>query len=154
MLCSTRRMLYYFRMLPQGRLLFGMRGDLSGSEASAAGFAAKLRRHLGTAFPEWRDIPLDHFWRGPVCMTRARRPSVALLPDDPTVACAFGWHGSGVNGATLGGRLAAGLLAGGNAEIPAPMRGLPPRIPLPGLRRLWLAGFLAAYRLRDRFEAG
>ncbi len=152
-LCSARRMLYYFRMLPQGRLLFGMRGDLSGSEASAGRLADRLRAHLGQAFPHWRDIPLEHFWRGPVCMTRALRPSIGLLPDDPSVAFAFGWHGSGVNGATLGGRLAAGLLAGDNRETtPAPMRGLPPRIPAPGLRKVWLGAWLAAYRVRDRLD--
>ena len=152
-LCSLRRMLYYFRMLPQGRLLFGMRGDLSGSAASAQRMAQALRAHLGRAFPAWRDVALDHFWRGPVCMSRALRPSLGALPDDPTVFHAFGWHGSGVNGATLGGRLVAGLIAGDNAPIPTPMRGLPPPIPLPGLRRVWLAAWLAAYRARDWWEA-
>jgi glycine/D-amino acid oxidase-like deaminating enzyme len=153
-LCSLRRMLYYFRMLPQGRLLFGMRGDLSGARASEGAMRARLLRHIGTAFPAWRDVPLDHFWRGPVCMTRAYRPSVGATADDPTVFHAFGWHGSGVNGATLGGRLLGETIAGANAErIPAPMRGLPPRIPLPGLRRLWLGAWLAGYRALDWWEA-
>jgi glycine/D-amino acid oxidase-like deaminating enzyme len=153
-LCSLRRMLYYFRMLPQGRLLFGMRGDLSGARDAEPELRARLANHIGRAFPNWGAIPLDHFWRGPVCMTRAYRPSIGATPDDPTVFHAFGWHGSGVNGATLGGRLLGEMIAGANAErIPAPMRGLPSRIPLPGLRRLWLGAWLAGYRARDWWDA-
>ncbi len=152
-LCSLRRMLYYIRMLPQRRLMFGMRGDLSGSAARAPAMRARLRRHIARAFPAWRGVGLDHFWRGPVCMTRAYRPAIGALPDDPSVFHAFGWHGSGVNGATLGGRLLGETIAGGNAEIiPAPMRGLPPRIPLPGLRRLWLGAWIAGYRALDWWE--
>ncbi|TVQ54139.1 MAG: FAD-binding oxidoreductase [Rhodobacteraceae bacterium] len=153
-LCTTRRMLYYFRMLPQRRLLFGMRGDLDGSAASAPRFAAHLRAHMARMLPEWRDVELEHFWRGPVCMTRAYRPAVGRLPDDPTVFHAFGWHGSGVNGAAVAGRLLAAVIAGADeATIPAPWRGLPPRIPLPGLRKVWLGGMLALYRAKDAMEA-
>jgi hypothetical protein len=32
------------------------------------------------------------------------------------------------------------------------MRGLPPRIPAPGLRKVWLGAWLAAYRVRDRLD--
>lgn len=153
-LCTTRRMLYYFRMLPQRRLLFGMRGDLDGSAASAPRYAAHLRAHMARMLPEWGGVELEHFWRGPVCMTRAYRPAVGRLPEDPTVFHAFGWHGSGVNGANVAGRLLAGVIAGEpETAIPAPYRGLPPRIPLPGMRKLWLGGMLALYRARDALEA-
>jgi glycine/D-amino acid oxidase-like deaminating enzyme len=146
-------MLYYLRMLPGGRLMFGMRGDLSGADAAAPRWRARLASHLAGMFPRWAHVPLTHFWRGPVCATRAHAPAVGRLPDDPTVFHAFGWHGSGVNGANLAGRLLAGVIAGADeAGIPAPFRGLPPRIPLPGLRRLWLGATLAAYRALDAFD--
>ncbi len=153
-LSNTRRMLYYWRMLPQRRLLFGMRGDLSGSRASAPRWRGRLAAHLARAYPEWRDIPLEFFWRGPICATRALTPAVGRLPDDPSVFHAFGWHGSGVNGAQLGGRLLAEVITGApDATIPALWRGLPPRIPLPGLRPLWLGAMLAAYRAADAWDA-
>jgi glycine/D-amino acid oxidase-like deaminating enzyme len=152
-LCNTRRMLYYWRMLPERRLLFGMRGDLTGANVFEARWRARLQHNLGRAFPEWRDIPLTHFWRGPICATRAFAPAVGRLSDDPTVFHAFGWHGSGVNGAQVAARLLAEVVAGApESIIPALWRGLPPRIPLPGLRPLWLGATLALFRLRDRLE--
>ncbi len=153
-LANTRRMLFYWRMLPQRRLLFGMRGDLTGAEAAAPRWRARLAASLARAFPGWADIPLTHFWRGPICATRAHAPAVGRLPDDPSVFHAFGWHGSGVNGAQTAGRLLAEtIVSGDEAAIPALWRGLPPRIPLPGLRTLWLAGAIAGFRLADALEA-
>lgn len=153
-LTNTRRMLYYWRMLPQRRLLFGMRGDLGGARASAPCWRARLAAHLARAYPGWRDIPLEFFWRGPICATRALTPAVGRLAEDASVFHAFGWHGSGVNGAQVGGRLLAAVIAGApETTIPALWRGLPPRIPLPGLRRLWLGATLAAYRAADAWDA-
>ncbi|MFN3614527.1 MAG: NAD(P)/FAD-dependent oxidoreductase [Rubrimonas sp.] len=153
-LANTRRMLYYWRMLPQRRLLFGMRGDLTGADASGPRWRDRLRRHLARAFPHWADIPLTHFWRGPICATRAYAPAVGRLPDDPTVLHAFGWHGSGVNGAQVAGRLLARVALGEQEDvIPALWRGLPPRIPLPGLRPVWLTAMLAGYRALDAWDA-
>lgn len=153
-LANTRRMLYYWRMLPQGRLLFGMRGDLTGAEASAPRWRDRLRRHIARAFPRWADIPLTHFWRGPICATRAYAPAVGRLADDPTVLHAFGWHGSGVNGAQVAGRLLARVALGEpETVIPALWRGLPPRIPLPALRPVWLSATLAGYRAMDGWDA-
>jgi glycine/D-amino acid oxidase-like deaminating enzyme len=153
-LANTRRMLYYFRMLPQRRLLFGMRGDLGGSEASAPVFRARVAEHVGRMFPRWRDVSLEYFWRGPVCATRAYAPAVGRLADDPTVFHAFGWHGSGVNGAQVAGRLLAEVIAGApEATLPAPFRNMPPRIALPGLRTLWLGAMLTRFRIEDAWEA-
>jgi glycine/D-amino acid oxidase-like deaminating enzyme len=153
-LATPVRMLCYFRMLPQNRLLFGMRGDLDGSEAGAPKWRARLETNLARMFPAWPGVGLEYFWRGPICATRALSPAVGRLPDDPGVYHAFGWHGSGVNGAQVAGRLLADVIAGAaETTIPAPYRGLPPRIPLPGLRRLWLGATLAVYRLADAIDA-
>jgi glycine/D-amino acid oxidase-like deaminating enzyme len=149
---TDRRLLYYARMLPQGRLLFGMRGDLSGAEADAPRLRRRLRAHMDWMFPQWRDVALEFFWRGPVCMTRAQRPAVGRLEDDAGVFHAFAWHGSGVAAASAGGRLLAGLMLGANRAIPAPFAGLPPRIPLPGLRRLQLRAALTLYRGLDALD--
>jgi glycine/D-amino acid oxidase-like deaminating enzyme len=149
-LANTRRMLYYFRMLPQGRLLFGMRGDLDGSTASAPRMRARIAAHVARMFPGWADVAIEHFWRGPVCATRAYAPAVGRLADDPTVHHAFGWHGSGVNGAQVAGRLLADAIVEGRDDaIPTPFRNTPPPIPLPGLRRLWLGAMLTLYRAAD-----
>ena len=148
---DTRNLLVYLRMLPEGRLMFGMRGDLTGSEAGARKMRARLERRIAEQFPGWAGIPLDYFWRGPICATASYTPAVDRLEDDPSVFHAFGWHGSGVNGAQVGARLLADVIAGDPLEsIPSPWRGRAPALPLPGLRPLYVALALTQQRIQDR----
>ncbi len=150
---DTRNLLVYLRMLPEGRLLFGMRGDLTGSDAGARTMRARLERRIAEQFPGWAGIPLDHFWRGPICATASYTPAVGRLADDATVFHAFGWHGSGVNGAQVGGRLLADVIAGDPLEsIPAPWRGRAPALPLPGLRPVYVGLALMQQRVQDRLS--
>lgn len=150
---DTKNLLVYLRMLPEGRLLFGMRGDLTGSETGARTMRARLERRIAEQFPGWAGVPLDHFWRGPICATASYTPAVGRLEDDATVFHAFGWHGSGVNGAQVGGRLLADVIAGDPLEsIPGPWRGKAPALPLPGLRPLYVALALTQQRIQDRLS--
>ncbi|MEO0993038.1 MAG: FAD-binding oxidoreductase [Pseudomonadota bacterium] len=149
-MCDTRHLLAYFRLLPDRRLLFGMRGDLRGSDTVAKRMHARLRRRLASALPGCAGAETDYFWRGPVCTTRSLRPSIGMLETEPTVFHAFGWHGSGIGMATLAGRLVGEAIAGDTPRIPTPWQGLPPRIPLPGLRPLYVGAMMAAYALADR----
>ena len=148
---DTRNLLAYFRMLPEGRLLFGMRGDLRGSDAGAARMRRRVAARLAAAFPGWADAEIEHFWRGPICATPRLTPAVGRLAEAPSVHHALGWHGSGINMGTLAGRLIADAIATGDeTAIPAPWRGLPPRLPLPGLRPAYVGAAMAGYRVLDR----
>lgn len=148
---DTRNLLAYFRLLPDHRLLFGIRGDMFGADSARERMLRKLRERLAVDLPGFAAAETAHFWRGPVCMTRRLTPSIGQLPDEPTVFHAFGWHGSGINMGTLAGRLIAGCLAGDTADtVPAPWRGLAPRLPLPGLRPLYVGAAQILYRLEDR----
>ena len=150
---DTKNLLVYLRMLPEGRLLFGMRGDLRGSATGAGKMRGHLIRRVGEQFPGWADIPVEFFWRGPICATARYTPSIGQLPDDPSVSHAFGWHGSGVNGAQVGGRMLADVIAGAPEDtVPSPYRGLAPRLPMPGLRPLYVGFALAQQRLADVFS--
>ncbi len=147
---DSRHLLSYFRLLPEGRFLLGMRGDLRGSELGAARMRRAVSARIAEQFPALAQAEITHFWRGPVCATASMSPSVGLLRDDPTIGHAFAWHGSGITGAQLGGRLLAEVIAGKNADhIPAPMRGLPPRLPFPGLRALYVGTMFGLYRISD-----
>lgn len=147
---DTKNLLVYLRLLPEGRLLFGMRGDLTGSEAGAQAMQKRLERRMAECFPGWAGVPLDHFWRGPICATVSYTPALGAMRDDPTVFHAFGWHGSGVNGAQVGGRLIAEVAAGADiATIPGPFRGRAPALPLPGFRPLYVGAALAMQRIED-----
>jgi glycine/D-amino acid oxidase-like deaminating enzyme len=148
---NTRRLLFYYRMLPDGRFLFGARGDLTGTPEDGLRMRAVMERRLGEVFPHWRDVPITHYWRGFVCMNARLTPAIGQMPDDSSVYFALAYHGDGVSAAPWAGRAIAQLLGGTASfqDIPAPFRGIPPRIPFPSLRRWYLGAALGYYHLRD-----
>ncbi len=150
-LINARKLLFYYRMLPDNRLLLGARGDLTGAPADGARMRAWMTRRMGEVFPAWRDVEIDYFWRGLICMSRRLAPSAGRLDDDPSVFYGLGYHGNGVNCAPWTGMKLAAMVAGRERpeDLPAVLRGLPPRFPLPGLRLKYLAAALRWYRFRD-----
>jgi glycine/D-amino acid oxidase-like deaminating enzyme len=153
--CNTRELLFYFRLLPDKRFLFGARGDLTGRPEHGERMGRWLAGRLGQVFPAWREVPVEHFWRGLVCMTRKLAPSIGRLADDPTVWYALGYHGNGVNTAPWAGRLLARLIAGAASperDVPAVFAGLPAGFPMAGLRLWVLRGAQAYYRFQDDFR--
>ena len=139
-LSNTRTLLFYYRLLPDRRLLFGARGDASGTPAAGERMQTWLTRRLGEVFPAWREVEVSHFWRGFVCVTRDLTPAVGRLEEDPSVFYGFGYHGNGVNAAPWTGRALARMIAGAGeaeTELPEILRGPARRFPLPALR-LWL----------------
>lgn len=132
---NSRRILNYYRMLPDGRFMFGGRGRGRGTPAHEQRTIDGLRAMLGTVFPGWRDVAIDFGWQGFVCFTGSLRTTIGRLDDDPTVYFGHGYHGNGVSNATWAGRYLAGLIGRGNAPaVPVMVRGLGKRFPLPGLR--------------------
>lgn len=151
-ICNTRKLLFYYRLLPDRRLLFGARGDLSGRPGDGARMRAWMTRRLGEVFPAWQDVEIECFWRGLVCMSRKRLPSVGRLADDPSVWYGIAYHANGVNTAPWTGMMLARAIAGKAdlaVDLPVTLRGLPAPFP-PGVsRRLALRGAYLWYRMRD-----
>jgi glycine/D-amino acid oxidase-like deaminating enzyme len=149
----TTRMLHnYFRLLPDRRFLIGGRGDFHGSERSGRLMRARLEARFRELFPRWGAVPVSHFWRGLVCVTRRLSPCIGRLPDDDSVWFGFGYHGNGVCNAPWAGMMIAKNLAGANrdlAGIPGIMRGLSTGFVFPGLRLWMLRAAYAYYRIRD-----
>lgn len=150
-LVNARRMLFYYRKLPDDRILLGARGDLTGRPEDGARMRQWMERRFGEVFPAWRDVETEYFWRGLVCMSRSLAPSIGRLADDPSVFYGFGYHANGVNTAPWAGQRIAAMIAGKETEddLPAVVRGLPARFPFPSLRPRYLAAALAWYRLTD-----
>jgi glycine/D-amino acid oxidase-like deaminating enzyme len=153
---EARNLYVYFRMLPDRRLLLGGRGDATGEPRLAGRMFDRLQRRIAEIWPHWRDVTITHRWRGLICVTYGLRPSIGKFPDDPTIMFGFGYHGNGVNTATWTGRELAYWLAGSNASdriepqhLPALVRGLRPRFPIPGLRRTYARLGTMAYKLLD-----
>ena len=150
--CSnTRRLLFYYRLLPDKRFLFGARGDLTGHPADGALMRQTMEQRLGEVFPHWKHVPITHYWRGFVCMTARLTPAIGQMPDDKSVYFALAYHGDGVSAAPWAGRALANIIGGKNsfAEIPAPFIGIPPAFPFPSLRRWYLRAALGYYRFQD-----
>ena len=150
---NARRLLNYFRRLPDGRFLFGGRGDVIGSPARERQTYAWLERRLREIWPAWRDVAIDYRWHGLICTTATLRPSIGRLEDDDSVFFGFGYHGNGVNTATWTGQQLAEW-AGRNRQpegLPDIVNGLSRRYPLPAFRRSFLRFALFAARQLDRF---
>ena len=151
-ICNTRELLFYYRLLPDRRLLFGARGDTSGRPEEGARMRSWLTRRLGEVFPAWREVPISHFWRGLVCVSRKLAPSLGRLEEAPGVWYGFGYHANGVNTAPWAGMMLARAITGSNRDLellPAVMRGLPQRFPLAALRLWALRAAYLYYRWQD-----
>lgn len=156
---TAKRILNYYRLLPDGRMLFGGRGHSTGSDEGAARTFDALEKRFRRLWPAWRNIPFEYRWHGLICITLRLTPSLGRLQDDPSVLFAYGFHGNGVNTATWCGRqLAEWLAARGVAgdeppkSLPVMVRGLSPRFPVAKLRLNYLQTRLALFRLQDAVD--
>lgn len=146
---NTRAHLSYLRLLPDNRLLFGGRGDTTGKPTDGAAMRALLERRLGALFPAWKNVEIAHFWRGFIAATARLTPALGELPDDPSISYAFGCHGNGIAFMTWAGRMLAEGILGRQPVMPAPIRGLPPRFPLPATRIWQLRALIAGAYVQD-----
>ncbi len=153
LIANSRKLLFYIRLLRDGRLLFGARGGLDASPAAFAGRRAWMERRLGEKFPAWRGVSIDYAWWGLVCLARDLLPHLGWLDEARTTLGAWAYHGSGVAFATMFGRAAASRLAGREPDPPLPtfVLGAPPRFPVPGLRLQALRAAYLGYGVRDEW---
>jgi len=148
---DTRNLLHYFRLMPDNRFLFGMRGGLLASSTAEAGITARARAHFDTMFPAWRDVETPHSWSGMVCFSANRVPYCGPIPDLPGAYAGFAYHGNGVAMASYTGALLADLVQDKPTRHPHPavMQANAPRFPLGRLRRALLPAGYALAGLRD-----
>jgi len=149
---NSRNLLSYYRRLPDGRILFGGRGDTQGTATAGGCQAAETLKALTNVMPALSDARIAFAWRGLVCLTARRTLAVGVDPDDASVAFAFGCHGSGTATMPWAGRLAADLVTGAAREtdVPAVFRGLPQKLPPSNaVLRLGLRATYGIYGLRD-----
>lgn len=107
---DTRHLLHYFRLMPDNRMLFGVRGGLIASAQSERRAVARARRDFDKMFPAWRDVETPHAWSGLVCIARGRMPFVGEIPDTPGMFASLCYHGNGVAMASYCGALLADLV--------------------------------------------
>ncbi len=146
---DTRNLLYYFRRLPDDRIMFGGRGQILDSAGSRAAQRDFLLKELVRKAPALARLTVEHDWAGWVCITADQMPHVHHAEDDPSVVYALGYQGSGVSFALHAGKLLADRLSGKPLPALPPAFTPLPRFPLPFLRRLAQRAAFLWWRLRD-----
>lgn len=146
---DTRNLLHYFRLMPDRRFLFGMRGGLFSSPGSEAAIRSKLRRDFDRMFPAWSGVEATHMWSGLVCLARNLTPFAGPVPGRPGMFAGLAYHGNGVAMGTYCGRALARLALGQPSGLPQPISRPLARFPLGRCRRVLMPPVYAALALSD-----
>ncbi|HET9578861.1 MAG TPA: FAD-binding oxidoreductase [Usitatibacter sp.] len=146
---DTHRLLYYFRLDPQGRFVIGGRGNVSGDISE--GVFAFLRGAAEKLYPDLRGIDWPYRWWGQVGLTRDWMPHLAELA--PGMWTSVGYCGRGVAMATamgqvLANRILEGALARSDPALEFPVKPLT-RVPLWKWRKPLVAAAIGWFRTRE-----
>ncbi|WP_414828342.1 NAD(P)/FAD-dependent oxidoreductase [Alteromonas sp. H39] len=149
MMMDTRMMKYYYRMLPDGRLLFGGRGSVSAGVRGDASSRRRLEQAMVASFPALRDIKTDYFWNGWVSVSLDNLPRI-MTDSNHKTGYAMGYCGSGVSFAALAGKRLAQRMLGESVDTRLPLYqdGLP-IYPFAGMRRMALRALYAWAKLAE-----
>lgn len=148
---DTRNLLHYFRLMPDRRFLFGMRGGLISSPNAESHARRRTRRDFERMFPAWRNVPSVNSWSGMVCLSRKQVPFAGPVPGQRGIFAGFAYHGNGVAMGTNVGRLLAGMVGANvvGSKVPEVIRSPTGRFPFGRARRVLLPAAYAVMGLAD-----
>jgi glycine/D-amino acid oxidase-like deaminating enzyme len=140
MFFDTKNFLYYWRVLPDNRMLFGGRASFAPTTIRKA--CDWLYRAMVEVHPQLHGIAVSHAWGGRLGFTLDRVPHIGTIDG---ITYALGYCGTGVAMATAFGRQAAARICGeplpSFLERPFPAipfyRGSPWFLPAVGLYYQW-----------------
>ena len=113
---DSKNYLYYYRLTPDNRMLFGGRAAFfPESEDSIRRSAELLRRGMIEVFPQLRDTKVEYVWGGTLDFAFDIMPHAG---QSDGLYYALGYAGHGVAMATWQGQKMADLIAGGNPDNP------------------------------------
>ncbi|MDB6090730.1 MAG: dependent oxidoreductase [Gammaproteobacteria bacterium] len=143
---DSRFVVYYFRITPDDRLLFG--GGETYSYQFPKDIAGMVRGHMLRVFPQLHATRIEHAWGGTLAITTSRLPYVREV--QPGLFNASGFSGMGIVLAPFAGKAVADAINGDSGAF-----GLLSRLPVgrfPGgkyLRSPVLVAAMSWYALRD-----
>jgi glycine/D-amino acid oxidase-like deaminating enzyme len=114
MFWDSKWFLNYFRITPDGRLLWGGRNNLS-TTLDLEESARILQSEMVRAFPQLENVPVTNTWTGQLGITFDLMPHIGRVRD---VHYAFGYGGHGLHTALYLGRELAQLLTGEKTSSP------------------------------------
>lgn len=116
---DSKNFLYYFRLTPDHRLLFGGRAEFSRPNPETTRRAAAiLRRGMTDVFPDLAEHRIDYAWGGNVAFTRDQVPRAGKLDEADGAYFSGGYCGHGIAMATHLGEMIARRIAGEPIEHP------------------------------------
>ena len=147
---DTRALKYYYRKLPDNRLLFGGRGAITGKGADDPYFSNRLLSVLKTSFPALSSLNIAYAWSGWICMALDDIPHI-FQNDAKDVFYSMGYCGAGVSFSVQAGKRLADKVA--EQEVPnLPLYNRPlPKFPLAPLRRVGQWGYFHYGKIKDRW---
>lgn len=148
---DTRALKYYYRKLPDNRILFGGRGAITGKGAEDPYYANRLLDVLKQSFPALNTINYQYAWAGWICMSLDDIPHINQAEDNPNVFYAMGYCGNGVSFAVQAGKRLADKVAGKTLPNLPLFNSQLPKFPLPALRRLGQWGYFHYGMAKDKF---
>lgn len=147
MFYDSKNFLNYFRLTPDGRMLWGGRNNLS-TNLDPQDSARRLQTTLYRAFPQLRDVPVTHTWTGQLGLTFDLMPHIGRVDG---VTYAFGYCGHGLSIATYVGTEVGKLLAG--QITTTPFMEIPEDTRFFYRNKPWFLPFAAQYyRLKDKIS--
>src|SRR5882762_1479055 len=148
MIYDSKHFLYYYRLTPDNRMLFGGRAAFfPETENTVRQSAEILRRGMTGVYPQLRDAKIEYVWGGTLDFAMDVMPHSGKIDG---MYFAAGFAGHGVAAATWLGMKLAGLICGDPNDIPfdgIPFRGAPLGLRGGNTWALPLAG--AWYRILD-----
>jgi len=147
---DTRALKYYYRKLPDNRILFGGRGAITGKGAEDPYFANRLLAVLKTNFPALAEIKYDYTWSGWLSMSLDDMPHI-YQNEQQNVFYAMGYCGSGVSFTVQAGkRLAQKVAEQTVPNLPLYQKALP-KFPFAPLRRVGQWGYFQYGKVKDNW---
>ncbi len=144
---DTRRVLDYYRLSADHRLLFGGRVGLF--DPGVSQLMAVMSGRIARVFPHLAAVDLEYAWGGCVAVTRSHAPHIGRLRGGIYHAHGYSGHGMVLSG--IAGKVLAEAVSGSAQRLALFSRIPNPPIPLPlTLHRPAIAIILAWYRLLDR----
>lgn len=114
MFYDSKWFLNYFRLTPDGRMLWGGRNDLS-TDLDLMKSARILRQQMVDTFPDLEDVPVTHTWTGKLGITFDLVPHMGKKEG---AYYAFGYGGHGLSMSTYLGAEVGKLLSGEISSSP------------------------------------
>lgn len=147
---DTRELKYYYRKLPDNRILFGGRGAITGKSAEDPYYANRLLSVLKTSFPALQAVNIAYAWSGWICMALDDLPHIYQNQQN-NVFYSMGYCGSGVSFSVQAGKRLAEKVAGKTVpDLPLYNKALP-TFPFAPLRRVGQWGFFHYGKIKDQW---